>query len=912
MKKIVEFFLAFIMGWILWFRYRITYKGIENLNKETLNKPGGVLFLPNHPTVFVDPLAVTLGAWKKFSIRPMIVEYMYYTPVIYSIMKFLDALPVPNFTTSSNSLKRKKTEKVMHTVIDCLRKGQNFLIYPAGKVKLQAQEIIGGASGVHQIIEAVPEVNVVLVRTKGLWGSSFSSYHGGKSKPMFTTIMDGIKCCLKNLIFFTPRREVIIEFVPAPADFPFKGSRQEMNHYLEEWYNRPDGLTPQEGSTPGDSLVLVSYSMWGEKYLEAPKDKHGVEEINLETIPEEIKTKVIKKIADLAEKDPTTITPDMNVALDLGLDSLDIAELSAFLHDEYDLKGVPVNQLSTVSRVIGIASKQIICAEENDEEEADISRWKQPVSRKKLDIAQGNTIAEVFLNNSQRMGKSIACGDMRSGILDYKQLRTKVLLLAEHIRHLPGEYIGILLPASVAANVLILAVEVAGKVPLMVNWTVGSKHLESVVKLSNVQVVISSWAFLDKLENVDLSGIEDLLIMLEDMRRDFSLWDKLKAIYRSYLSTRSLLKVFHLDKKQPSDPAVLLFTSGTESMPKGVPLSHENILSNLRSIAQVVEFYSDDVLFSILPPFHAFGFSVSSFLGLLSGLRIASSPDPTDGKRLAHGIEKWGVTLLCGAPTFLKGLFKVATREQIATLRLCVTGAEKAPQDLFKMMEDLGKPHALIEGYGITECSPVLTVNPVIGDHRGVGQALEDVELCVVHQETLENLTLGKQGLILARGPNIFKGYINPDVASPFLEHEGKMWYKTGDLGFIDAEGYLTISGRQKRFVKIGGEMISLTSIEDALLKSLHEKENGVSREGPALAISAKEDPNGDKSKIHLFSCLPVTVDSVNQILKESGFSNLVRISSVIELKEIPLMGSGKINYRELEKRLKEELINGF
>lgn len=900
MRRVIEYFFALLMGWILWFRYRIVYKGLENLNEETLNKPGGVLFLPNHPTVFVDPLAVTLGAWKKYPIRPMVVEYMYYTPMIYPIMKFLDALPVPNFTTSSNSLKRKKTEKVMQTVIECLRNKQNFLIYPAGKVKLSARESIGGASGVHSIIEAVPEANIVLVRTKGLWGSSFSAYHGGKAKPLIDTIMFGIKCCLKNLLFFTPRREVIIEFVPAPADFPFRGTRQELNQYLEEWYNRPDGLTPQEGKSPGDSLVLVSYSMWGEKYLEAPKEKAAGDEFNIATMPNEIKAKITKKVSELANRDPNSITPELNLASDLGLDSLDIAELSAFMHDEFDIKGVPVHQLTTVGRVMAVASKQIVCVEET-EEEADISRWKQPVKRTKLNIAPGETIPEVFLNNSFLMSNSIACGDTRFGVLDNKQLRTRIILLAERIRHLPGKYIGILLPASVAANVLLLAVEVAGKVPLMVNWTVGPRHLESVVKLSNVQVVISSWAFLDKLENVDLTGIEDQLIMLEDMRREFTLFDKLRAAFRARQSTKYLLKTFKLDKLTKSDPAVLLFTSGTESLPKGVPLSHENILSNLRAISSVIEYYSDDVFFSILPPFHAFGFSVSSLLGLLSGMKIASFADPTDGKRLAQGIEKWGVTIICGAPTFLKGLFKAATPEQISTLRLCVTGAEKAPPELFKLMEDLRKPNALIEGYGITECSPVLTVNPVIGEHRGVGQPLLGIELCVVHQETLQSIPIGSQGLILARGPSIFNGYINQDVASPFLEYEGKMWYKTGDLGFLDSEGYLTISGRQKRFVKIGGEMISLASIEDSLLRNLLEQGDGVVQEGPSLAISAKEEVSGEKSKIVLFACFPTTADSANQVLKKAGFSNLVRISSVIQLKEIPLMGSGKINYRALE-----------
>lgn len=900
MRSVIEFFLRHLLRFFLWFRYRIEFKGLENLNKNNLNKPGGVLFLPNHPSFFVDPLVVTLGAWKKYPIRPMVVEYMYYTPGIYTVMKLLDALPVPNFNFSSNSLKRKKSEEVMQIVIKNLRQGQNFLIYPAGKVKLTPREIVGGASGVHQIIQAVPEANIVLVRVKGLWGSSFSNYFKGKHKPLTQHLWEGFKICLKNLLFFTPRREVIVEFEPAPADFPYQGTRIELNQYLEEWYNKPDGLTPQEGKSPGDSLVLVSYSMWGEKYLEASPEKGDAGlGINLTAIPEEIKNKVTRKVAELAQREPSEIKPEMSIASDLGLDSLDIAELSAFLHDDFDIKGVPVNQITTVAKLMGLASRQVHY-EEEEEEEAAISHWKQPSKRVRLDIASGETIAEVFLNNSLRMGKNAACGDAKAGVLNYKQLRMRAILLAEYIRHLPGEYIGIMLPASVAANLLVMATEIAGKVPLMVNWTVGRRHLESVVKLSNVKVVLSSWAFLDKLENVDLDGIENQLVMVEDIRRQFTLFDKLKASWRANRSTKAIMKIFGIDRQKKTDPAVLLFTSGTESWPKGVPLSHQNILSNLRAIPQIIDFYSDDVLFGILPPFHSFGFSISCLFGLLSGIRVASSPDPTDGRRLAHGIEKWGVTIVCGAPTFLKSLFRVGKPEQLTSLRLCVTGAEKAPPELFKMVENLGHPNGLIEGYGITECSPILTANPVIGKHQGVGMPLPGVELCIVHPETHENVPTGAQGLILARGPNIFSGYLNQDVASPFIEHEGASWFKTGDLGYLDNDGYLTITGRYKRFIKIGGEMISLASIEDSLLNQVLKSEVSES-EGPSLAVSATEEGIGEKCRIVLFSSFPTTLDYVNSVLKESGFSNLVRISNVVQVKEIPLMGTGKINYRALE-----------
>lgn len=458
------------------------------------------------------------------------------------------------------------------------------------------------------------------------------------------------------------------------------------------------------------------------------------------------------------------------------------------------------------------------------------------------------------------------------------------------------------MPASVAANLLVIATQLAGKVPVMVNWTVGPRHLETVVKLSNVQVVLTSWAFIDRLENVNLDPIEPFLVMLEDAKQEFTLGRKIKAFIRSKMSVKSILKTFGADKLTAQSRCVLLFTSGTESMPKGVPWTYNNILSNLRAATEIVDIYTNDVLFGILPPFHSFGFTISGLFALLVGIRVAYSPNPTDSERLANEFEKWKITIMVGAPTFLKGLLKFAKPHQLETLRLFVSGAEKAPPELLEMLRQLGKEESLLEGYGITECSPVLTMNPINGKHKGVGQPLPGVEICIVHPETYEDIPNGQQGLILARGPNIFSGYLNPDVASPFIEHKGKQWFKTGDLGILDDENYVVISGRLKRFVKIGGEMISLSAIEEALLNAGLKKGWKTAGEGPAIAICAKEVA-GEKTKIYMFSKFETNLDEVNQALKDSGFSNLGRISSVTVLPEIPILGTGKVNYRSLESQ---------
>nr|MBA3815126.1 AMP-binding protein [Parachlamydiaceae bacterium] len=266
----------------------------------------------------------------------------------------------------------------------------------------------------------------------------------------------------------------------------------------------------------------------------------------------------------------------------------------------------------------------------------------------------------------------------------------------------------------------------------------------------------------------------------------------------------------------------------------------------------------------------------------------------------AQTFAYWKGTILCGAPTFIKGILKAATSDQLQSLRVCVSGAEKAPPELFQTLaKKFNKPNSVAEGYGITECSPVLTANLPGSTHTGVGRPLPGVEICIIHPEKEVLLPQGERGLIMAKGPNIFNGYLNPGLSSPFLMIEGEQWYKTGDLGSLDAEGYLTISGRMKRFIKMGAEMVSLASIEDALLQ-IADKKGWPTSEGPSIAICAKEI-DGEKPKIFLFSKFNISIDEINSSLRESGFSNLVKISSVTHLPEIPIMGTGKVNYRAIE-----------
>ncbi len=893
MRKVWIWMFLHLFRFTFWLRYRVKVEGLEGLDC----KKGGLLVLPNHPTVFIDPTMVVLAFWKKTHLRPVVIDYMYYQPIVYTFMKFVRALAIPNFSRASNSLKRKRGEKVLEEVCEGLRHGESFMIYPAGRLKSSGYEQIGGASAVHRIVQDVPEAQLVLVRTTGLWGSSFSRAATGKTPSITGMVWRGIKKACKNFLFFTPRREVRITVSLAPSDFPREGTRRDMNAYLEGWYNAPFQ------KPLGEPIQLVSYSMWGkDMLLIEEREVIEEEEVDISLIPEEIKKKVLEKLSLLADLPVSEIRPENSLNADLGLDSIDGAELTAFLQDEFDLQGVPVHELPTVARVMAIAAKKIEVEEEEEVIVPGLERWRQPIEKERISNGKGATIIERFLNKSYEENSRIIVGDLRAGILTYKQLRMRIVLLAEQIRHCPGKYIGVMLPASVAAYILVLAIHLAGKIPLMVNWTVGPRHLDQVKELSGVEVVFTAWSFVDRLENVDFSSMEDSLTMLEELGRKLSLWDKIKAFYWSMRGQKAILRHFGLSKGNPDAEAVLLFTSGTESAPKGVPLTHRNILANNSSALMELPIYTVDVLLGILPPFHAFGFTITGILPLIWGIRAAYSPDPTNGKEVAKAVSRWQATILCGAPTFLKNMLQGASREQIASLRMVVTGAEKAPKELFDKMEEMEKGGRLLEGYGITECSPVITMNRLGDPLPGVGRLLPGIEGCIIDIDTHRPLPIGEQGLILVRGENIFSGYLNKGLKSPFLEIGGKQWYNTGDLGFFDEKTRsLVLSGRLKRFVKIGGEMVSLSAIETALNDELNSTKSHSHKEGPALAVLAKEK-EGEKPLFSLVVNFPLSKEAANQALRNQGVSNLVKISQVHCIEEIPIMGTGKIHYRRLEE----------
>lgn len=892
-------FLAFLCRWVLCLRYRIEIRGTEFLAPEKLNSKQGILFLPNHPAQ-IEGLFLFVYFWPKFQMRPLTVDYTFRIAFLKPFIKLIRAIPIPDFNTSVNQLKVKKANDAIATVIGALKSGESILLYPAGNMKTGGKEIIGGASAAHSLIQECPDVNLVLTRTTGLWGSSFSKAFIGHAPDLGQTCLEGIKTVFKNLIFFTPRRKVVIEFESNPSDFPRSGTRVEINRYLENWYNNyPD---EQGNRTESEPLKLVHYKFWSQELPEVYQTKKKILEGDV-AISDEMRRNIYQEICRILDNPSLRIEPEMSLSYDLGMDSLNTADLGAYLLKNYDLEQSQIEHIETVQDVLEIvAGAKVI---DSSSPKIGTFHWPDEQGRPEPFRPQGSTMPEAFLNTCDTMGDFSGCGDDLSGVLSYPKMKRAVCVLAEYFLTIPEDRIAVMLPASTGTFITILAIQFAKKTPVMLNWTLGSRYLEEMMRISGAKRVITSWRFIDRLAHVDFGSLIDQMELLEDIRQGLSLKMKLRGAFLARKKASSILKAFNLQDLDPNDTCVILFTSGTEAAPKCVPLSHENILCTVRlSFDALEDLRSSDCAYIILPPFHSFGLIVTGTLSLLAGIKTAYYPDPTNSAALAEGIERWKVSLFIAPPSFLKRLFNIAKREQLKGVRLFISGAEKMPQEVLNRIESSGAKY--LEGYGITECSSTVALAHPSLPRKGVGILLPHYEFCTIHSETHELLPSGAEGEICLRGPSVFKGYLGQS-RSPFIEIQGKNWYRTGDIGRIDKEGNVYISGRLKRFTKLGGEMISLGAVEEVLIKALIET-GQISPDIHSLAVCADERIEGS-SRLILLTTISIDKETANEILRKAGFSNLIKISAVKKVGEIPILATGKMDYRRLQAFLNENLV---
>lgn len=870
--------LRTIVQLLLRLRYRVTLRGLQQIKQRGTR---GILFLPNHPGL-IDPIILVAALHRDFAPRAVADEQQMDRPFISWFGRRLGIIRIPDIQYHGAGV-RNRFEVAWRQAADTLRRGGNMLLYPAGRIQRSRFENLRGNSGAADLMRQAPEARVVLVRTRGLWGSSLS-LAGGEYPHIGQWLVRQSLNLLRSFIFFLPKRRVTIEFVE-PDDLPSPDNRRAVNAYLEAFYN--DAAPPAR---------YVAYAL-GDRppEREMPEPHWRRPQGALEDVPDSTRQQIYVRLREMSGEQ--SLHDEAHLAEDLGLDSLARADLLLWLDQEFGGVAQDGDTIVTVGDVLLAAQGEGVVTRLTALE-GPPPRWFREKQRSRLQVAPGETIAEAFLNAARRQPDRLIVADQMRGPQSYRDLITALLVLRPEVAALEGAHVGLMLPASVGATIVYLAAVFADKTPVMINWTTGARSMRHTLEIVGARHVLTSKVLVQRLTGmgVDFSSIKDRFVFLEDIGPRISKRRKLWAMLRSYLSWREL-------RTAPiSDTAVVLMTSGSEALPKAVPLTHRNILTNTRDVLQVVQIFSDDRLMGFLPPFHSFGLTVTLVLPLVIGARTVYHPSPTEAFMITRLIRAYRATVVMGTPAFLGGILRAAPDPAfLASLRIVVTGAEKCPPRVYDLFARQAPQATVLEGYGITECSPIVSANRVENPQPGtIGQVLPSLEYVILDVDTDEPVEPGRSGMLLVRGPSIFHGYLG-DREPPFVEHAGRQWYRTGDLISEDEAHVLTFRGRLKRFVKRGGEMISLPAVEAALAP--HYTADG--DEGPTIAVVPT--PHEEKPELVLFTTKDVARERVNEQIRAAGLSPLHNIARVERVNEIPLLGNGKTDYRTLEGRLKDK-----
>jgi len=853
---------------ILSLRYRARVHGMERLR----DLKGPVLVLPNHPGM-IDPPLVLTALWPRLKPRPVLFEGNFQNPVLYPAMKLLNALRVPDLETASVEA-RAKAEQAVAEAIEALRHGDNVLLWPAGRIQHGGVEVLGGARAVTDILQSVPEASVVLVRTRGVWGSMFSFARTGKHPQLGRCLPAGVGWLLANLLLFAPRRRVEITVEPVDrGKFP-ELRRETLNRWLEDWYNAGGPETP----------TFVPYHvLFGPRTFEFPT-RSSLADADLSKVKPETRAAVADILADKLGRPLTDAEQKPETTLDqLGLDSLDRMELTLHVEQRFGFSGdqVPAN----LGQVWALAQGLV----EREPQKPPPPTWFRPASDEGPLAILGDTIGEAFVARALANRRDVAAADDLAGVLTYERLLVGALTMARRFARLPAANVGLMLPSSVVCDVALIGLQLAGKLPVVLNWTTGPANLAHAARIMSLTHVVTSRQFVDR-TGVTVEGTEYLF--LEDVRKEIGRWELLRTLLSVRLRPGGVRG--RVPRVSPDQPAVVLFTSGSEKAPKAVPLTHSNVLSDMRSGIPFLGLTRKDSILGFLPAFHSFGMSGTTLMPLLGGMRLIHHPDPTDAGGLARKVAAYRPTMLVGTPTFVSYIVERAQPGQLDSLRLIVVGAETCPPSVRERCAVVAPGAVLLEGYGITECSPVVAVNRSQANRPGsLGQPLPGVEVCIVDLESDALLPPGQMGMLLVSGPTVFPGYLGYDGPSPFRERDGKRWYVTGDLVRTDADGFLWFAGRLKRFLKAGGEMISLPALEEPFVRLYPP-----TREGPRVAVEGVETEQG--RRIVLFSTEPLSVREANAVLLKEGFRGVMRFDEVRQVEKIPVLGTGKTDYKVL------------
>ncbi|MBI4844017.1 MAG: AMP-binding protein [Nitrospirae bacterium] len=495
-----------------------------------------------------------------------------------------------------------------------------------------------------------------------------------------------------------------------------------------------------------------------------------------------------------------------------------------------------------------------------------------------------------FIGSAKKFGSKTAFIDRNTGRnLTYWKALRGALILSGEFRKFEDKYIGVMLPTSAGCALSIIAALMSGKAPVMINYSTGA-HGNTLYARNKCgfKTVVTSRKLLQK---IDCPAVEGM-VFIEDIMRKISTLEKIRAALISLLPAKALMKMTHAGSGD--DVSVILFTSGSEKEPKAVQLTHGNILSNLKAASDLFGFTCDDRMLACLPYFHVFGLTVALWLPLYHGMTIITYANPLDYKAVSSIIREERPTMTASTPSFLSGYLRKSLHGDFESLKYVVCGADKCPEALRKgYLEKHGI--VLYEGYGTTETSPVISVNAPSGNRPGsAGRAMPGVEVRIENFETGKECPVNEEGKIMVRGGLVMKGYFNDPEETSMRISNG--WYDTGDAGYLDEDGYLWHTGRLKRFVKIGGEMVSLAKTEDVLQRLLPQG-------AECCVVGIPDQAKGAK----IIAAVSENIDENMALEKMSAeLPNIALPKKFVVIEPLPKLGSGKIDFRSVEKSAAE------
>ncbi len=518
------------------------------------------------------------------------------------------------------------------------------------------------------------------------------------------------------------------------------------------------------------------------------------------------------------------------------------------------------------------------------------------------------TLDRAFVHSARRYPWRFAAADGRVPKVRFGGMLVKTIFVARRMRPLwqDQEMVGLLLPPSVGGALVNYAATLLGHVPVNLNYTTNNEVIAACARQCNLQTVVTSKAFLERFPKMEIPG---KTLLLEDVLANPRASEKLAALVFAWtLPYRLLKRALGAKRRMADDLATIIFSSGSTGEPKGVMLTHYNLLSNIRQVTQVFMLDGRDKVLGILPFFHSFGFMATLWMPAVHGIGVVFHPNPLDAKSISELVSNYRVTFLVATPTFLQAYMRRCSPEHFGSLQYVLVGAEKLPERLSLAFEDQFGVRPL-EGYGCAECSPVVAVNGrdfrapgfrQVAARRGtIGHPLPGISVRIVDPETFASRPPGQSGMLLVKGPNVMKGYLGRPEKTAEVLKDG--WYVTGDIATEEEDGFLTITDRLSRFSKIGGEMVPHIKIEE----KLHELAGSTEQ---VFAVAAVPDEKKGERIVVLHTLSDEKLEPVLEKLAKSDLPALwkPRKDQFFHVDALPYLGTGKLDLRGVKSKAAE------